>query len=94
MKKKKLQKIETIATHAGIKPEENHGIVNPPVYHASTILSHSMKNYKDRSKKKYTYGRNGKPTSTALHLSESFLAGEITVIIINPIIFKIFLNKS
>ena len=31
MKKKKLQKIETIATHAGIKPEENHGIVNPPV---------------------------------------------------------------
>ena len=52
MKKKKLQKIETIAAHAGLKPEENHGIVNPPVYHASTILSPSMKNYKDRSKKK------------------------------------------
>ena len=66
MKKKKLQKIETIATHAGIKPEENHGIVNPPVYHASTILSPSMKNYKDRSEKKYTYGRNGTPTSVAL----------------------------
>ena len=25
MKKKKLQKIETIAAHAGLKPEENHG---------------------------------------------------------------------
>ena len=66
MKKKKFQKIETIATHAGLKPEENHGIVNPPVYHASTILSPSMKNYKDRSEKKYTYGRNGTPTSVAL----------------------------
>ena len=33
MKKKKLQKIERIAAHAGLKPEENHGIVNPPVYH-------------------------------------------------------------
>ena len=66
MKKIKLQKIETIAAHAGLKPEENHGIVNPPVYHASTILSPSMKNYKDRSGKKYTYGRNGTPTSEAL----------------------------
>ena len=57
MKKKKLQKIETIAAHAGLKPKENHGIVNPPVYHTSTILSSSMKNYKDRTGKKYTYGR-------------------------------------
>ena len=55
MKKKKFQKIETIAAHTGLKPEENHGIVNPPVYHASTILSPSMKNYKDRSEKKCEY---------------------------------------
>ena len=73
MKKKKLLKIETIAAHAGLKPEENHGIVNPPVYHASTILSPSMKNYKDRSKKKYTYGRNGTPTSEALEKAISDL---------------------
>ena len=73
MKKKKLQKIETIAAHAGLKPEENHGIVNPPVYHASTILSPSMKNYKNRSKKKYTYGRNGTPTSEALEKAISDL---------------------
>ncbi len=66
MKKKKIQKIDTIAAHAGLKPEENHGIVNPPVYHASTILSSSMKDYKDRTGKKYTYGRNGTPTSEAL----------------------------
>ena len=73
MKKKKLRNIETIAAHAGLKPEENHGIVNPPVYHASTILSSSMKNYKDRSKKKYTYGRNGTPTSEALEKAISDL---------------------
>ncbi len=73
MKKKKLRNIETIAAHAGLKPEENHGIVNPPVYHASTILSPSMKNYKDRSKKKYTYGRNGTPTSEALEKAISEL---------------------
>ena len=73
MKKKKLQKIETIVAHAGLKPEENHGIVNPPVYHASTILSSSMKSYKDRTGKKYTYGRNGTPTSEALEKAISDL---------------------
>ncbi len=75
MKKKKIQKIETITAHAGLKPQENHGIVNPPVYHASTILSTSMKNYKDRSGKKYTYGRNGTPTSEALEKAISELYG-------------------
>ncbi len=73
MKKKKIQKIETIAAHAGLKPDENHGIVNPPVYHASTILSSSMKNYKNRTGKKYTYGRNGTPTSEALEKAISDL---------------------
>ena len=73
MKKKKLQKIETIATHTGLKPEENHGIVNPPVYHASTILSPSLENYKIKSGKKYTYGRNGTPTSEALEIAISEL---------------------
>ena len=73
MKKKKSHRIETIVAHAGLKPEENHGIVNPPVYHASTILSSSMKNYKDRNGKKYTYGRNGTPTSEALETAISEL---------------------
>ncbi len=73
MKKKKIQKIETLAAHAGLKPLENHGIVNPPVYHASTILSPSMKNYKNKSGKKYTYGRSGTPTSEALEIAISKL---------------------
>lgn len=32
----------TRATHAGRRPHENHGVVNPPVYHASTILSPTL----------------------------------------------------
>ena len=73
MKKKKVQQIETLAAHAGLKPAEHHGIVNPPVYHASTILSSSMKSYKDRTGKKYTYGRNGTPTTEALEKAISDL---------------------
>ena len=28
----------TKLTHSGNRPGENYGIVNPPVYHASTVL--------------------------------------------------------
>ena len=31
-------KKDTRLTHAGLDPHANHGVVNPPVYHASTIL--------------------------------------------------------
>ena len=33
---------DTLLTHLGRNPEANHGVVNPPVYHASTILSKDM----------------------------------------------------
>ena len=33
---------DTLLTHVGRNPEANFGIVNPPVYHASTILSKNM----------------------------------------------------
>ena len=73
MKKNKLHRIETIASHAGLNPKDNYGIVNPPVYHASTILSPSMKSYKKRTGKNYTYGRNGTPTSESLEKAISDL---------------------
>ena len=31
-------KEDTLIVTAGRDPESNHGIVNPPVYHASTVL--------------------------------------------------------
>ena len=38
MSDKKNYAMDTLLTHAGNHPETNHGIVNPPVYHASTVL--------------------------------------------------------
>lgn len=57
--------IDTISAHAGLKPDENHGIPNPPVYHASTILSKTMDDNRN-NRGRYEYGRMGTPTSEAV----------------------------
>ncbi|MSP49771.1 MAG: cystathionine beta-lyase [Alphaproteobacteria bacterium] len=59
---------DTIITHAGLDPEANHGIVNPPVYHASTITFPSVAAWDEAHKpgfKGYIYGRYGTPTHRA-----------------------------
>ena len=66
-------KDNTIVTHAGNRPFENHGIVNPPVYHASTVLSETLEQRIDRSKAKVRYGRAGTPTTFALEDAMSAL---------------------
>ena len=43
----------TRATHAGRRPHENHGVVNPPVYHASTILSPTLAALRDRGQETF-----------------------------------------
>ena len=65
MKDLKKFNTETITGHSGKNPTENHGIPAPPLYRTSTILSSNMKNYRNRTGK-YTYGRNGTPTSDSL----------------------------
>ena len=64
-KNRKNYNIETITSHSGKNPSENHGIPAPPLYRTSTILSPRMDNYRNRIGK-YTYGRNGTPTSDSL----------------------------
>ena len=55
----------------GRNPAEQHGFVNPPVYHSSTVLyPNAADNLARRGR--YTYGRRGTPTSEAL---TSALAG-------------------
>lgn len=71
---------DTVATHAGLRPWENHGIVNPPVYHASTILYPTVAELKGRAGRKfekgvYTYGRAGTPTSEPLEEAVAALEG-------------------
>ena len=65
-------KTETLLSHSGKNPLENHGIPAPPLYRTSTILSPNMKTYRNKSGK-YTYGRNGTPTSESLTSSISSL---------------------
>ena len=54
----------TYVVHASTDPLSNHGIVNVPVYHTSTILKPSLDDYRN-SRGKYDYGRIGTPTSEA-----------------------------
>lgn len=69
---------DTLLTHAGNRPRENHGIVNPPVYRASTVLFPTVEAfdaaYCDRFNRT-TYGRYGTPTTFALEQAVAALEG-------------------
>ena len=66
-------KDNTVVTHAGNRPFENYGIVNPPVYHASTVLSETLEQRINRSEARVRYGRAGTPTTFALEDAMSAL---------------------
>src|SRR3546814_7156174 len=62
---------DTVLGHAGNRPGENHGVVNPPVYHASTILFPTVAAMEQSlgdafAPRRMLYGRAGTPTSFAL----------------------------
>jgi cysteine-S-conjugate beta-lyase len=50
---------------SGRDPAANHGFVNPPVQHASTVLYPTAEDFRAR-RARYLYGRRGTPTSEAL----------------------------
>ena len=73
-------KDDTTIVHAGRKPFDNHGIVNPPVYHASTVLFPTVEAWeqaRDRRDQPGTivYGRRGTPTTFALQDAMAELEG-------------------
>ncbi len=76
---KRPRKTETRLAHLGRAPYTSFGTVNPPVYHASTILFDSLNAYetKDRTQTQGTrsYGRVGTPTSFALEEAIAELEG-------------------
>jgi cystathionine beta-lyase len=51
-----------------------HGIVNPPVYHASTILYPTVAALHERTRP-YVYGRRGTPTSRAVETAIASIEG-------------------
>lgn len=71
-------KKDTRLTHAGLDPHANHGVVNPPVYHASTIVYPTVEalEHADRTPFEGTrYGRRGTPTTFALEQAVAVLEG-------------------
>lgn len=65
---------DTVIVTAGRDPEANFGIVNPPVYHASTVLYPTLEAVKARAQP-VTYGRRGTPTTFALQDAIAELEG-------------------
>lgn len=73
-------KEDTVITTAGRDPEANFGIVNPPVYHASTITHPTVAAMRAARERRwepnvYTYGRHGTPTHTALEEAVAAVEG-------------------
>src|SRR5271155_2260269 len=74
----KSRKIDTLLAHAGRAPEQNFGIVNPPVYHASTVLFPTVAALEEAGRNRYdqvTYGRQGTPTTFALEEAVAAVEG-------------------
>jgi cysteine-S-conjugate beta-lyase len=70
----KVQRPNTRVVTAGRDPAAYHGFVNPPVYHASTVLYPSAEDY-FAHRSRYQYGRRGTPTTEALEIAVQELEG-------------------
>lgn len=74
-------KDDTKIVTAGRHPEDNLGIVNPPVYHASTILHETLADFdaakerRARGERSVVYGRWGTPTTFALEDAVTAIEG-------------------
>jgi cysteine-S-conjugate beta-lyase len=68
-------KPETRLVTSGRDPQAYHGYVNPPVYHASTLLYPTAED-QVAHRGRYSYGRRGTPTSEALENALMELDGE------------------
>ncbi|HUE19266.1 MAG TPA: PLP-dependent transferase, partial [Stellaceae bacterium] len=74
----KSKKPDTLLAHAGRDPAKNFGVVNPPVYHASTIIHESVAALEAAHKNRYnqvTYGRHGTPTTFAVEEAVAAIEG-------------------
>jgi cystathionine beta-lyase len=65
---------ETSVVTAGRDPAANHGFVNPPVYHASTVLYPNAEDFVAH-RARYQYGRRGTPTTESLELAVQEIEG-------------------
>jgi cystathionine beta-lyase len=66
--------LDTTVVTGGRDPASYHGFVNPPVYHASTVLYPSAEDFVAH-RARYQYGRRGTPTTEALEVAVQELEG-------------------
>src|SRR5436305_14882246 len=71
---------DTLLAHLGRHPEAQNGAVNPPVYHASTILSANMTEWEAKRDPStrfdiVRYGLLGTPTTFALEEAVAAIEG-------------------
>ena len=74
----KSYKPDTRLTTAGRDPQNNFGIVNPPVYHASTVTFETMADLHKAEQNRFDqvyYGRYGTPTTFAFEEAVADLEG-------------------
>lgn len=74
------RKPDTLLAQLGREPKNQHGAVNPPVYHASTILFEDVESLRAAKETRMqrdavTYGRSGTPTTMALQDAVAELEG-------------------
>ena len=71
-------KTDTMLATSGRHPEDNFGIVNPPVYHASTVTFATVEAMEAATRDRFNgvyYGRYGTPTTFALEEAVAALEG-------------------
>src|SRR5215475_12701446 len=73
-KARETLKPDTLLSIGGRDPFAHHGYVNPPVYHASTLLYPTAEEFLAH-RGRYQYGRRGTPTSEALENAIRALEG-------------------
>tara|TARA_B100000315_G_scaffold154855_1_gene143376 strand:- start:452 stop:1633 length:1182 start_codon:yes stop_codon:yes gene_type:complete len=74
----KAKSPDTRIVHTGSDPKSYKGVVNPPVYRASTVLFPTVQAMKDAEKNKFDttfYGVHGMPTQFALEEAMADLEG-------------------
>lgn len=71
---------ETLLAHKGRHPRDQHGFVNPPVYHGSTVTFPDVATMLS-GRQRYTYGRHGSPTTDALEEVLAALEGAEGVVL-------------
>jgi cystathionine beta-lyase len=71
------RKRDTLLAHVGSDPATEFGVVNPPVYHASTVAFPTVEAQRiaRETPRSFTYGRHGSPTSFAFEDAVCALEG-------------------